>query len=377
MRAILIASFLFSCIFPVSAQITLSNNGIRPGDMIVKQQVAYKEPGRSGVNVIWDFSKLESVDPEYKLNYSAPRMRRDSLYILGKDTFRLQDVAENELITGREHKTNYYYRVKDSALYCLGYQNPTVLMQYVAPIPVVVYPMNYEQEIDHDYRSECLYSQQVSMLTHGHVHVKADALGKMILPSKDTLGHVIRIHSIQTFLSDTIKAMDSIRINTTIETCKWYSRGYRYPVFETVRTVHRIDSLEDVFTTAFFYPPQEHYYLEDDEENMALLDSIASENAGEVGEISSKQWLDDNFMYNFYPNPIAADLYIEYHLAESAEVGISLYNSATGISRQIPVGMKQAGYYSETFDCSGFPPGTYVLSFHVRGEVVSSIIFKR
>jgi hypothetical protein len=71
--------------------------------------------------------------------------------------------------------------------------------------------MNYEQEIDRDYRSECLYSQQVPMFTHGHVRVKADALGKMILPSKDTLENVIRIHSVQTFLSDTVKATDKHR----------------------------------------------------------------------------------------------------------------------------------------------------------------------
>jgi hypothetical protein len=82
-------------------------------------------------------------------------------------------------------------------------------------------------------------------------------------------------------------------------------------------------------------------------------------------------------MYNFYPNPVSTDLHVEYSLAEGAEVGISLYSSATGISRQIPVGMKQAGYYSETFDCSGFPSGTYVLSFQIRGETVSSVILKR
>jgi hypothetical protein len=101
-------------------------------------------------------------------------------------------------------------------------------------------------------------------------------------------------------------------------------------------------------------------------ENPALPDSLASGNAN-VGEIGPQQWLKDNFRYNFYPNPAATDLHVEYSLAEGAEAGMLLYSSATGISRHIPVGMKQAGYYSETFDCSGFPSGMYVPSFQVRG----------
>jgi hypothetical protein len=159
--------FLFLCVLPLPAQITQPNNVIRPGDVIVKQQVVYKDPGRTGEGVLWDFSKLEAINPEYKLSYSAPHLRRDSLYVLGKDTFRLQEVAENELIVGREHKTNYFYRIRDNALYCMGHQNPTALMQYIAPIPVVAYPMDYQQKINRDYRSECLYSQQVPMFTHG------------------------------------------------------------------------------------------------------------------------------------------------------------------------------------------------------------------
>jgi hypothetical protein len=368
--------FTFLCVIPLSAQVTLQNNVPRTGDRIVKQQVDYKDPGRSGENVIWDFSRLNIVNAAYKLAYAAPRIRKDSLYIMGADTFKLRDIQPDELIVGREHRTNYFYRIKDSTMYLLGYENPTTQMHHLNPLPVINYPMSYGQETGGNYHSENLYSQQVLMSLHGNVHVEADATGEMILPSKDTLKHVIRIHSVQTILSDTIPSMDSIRINTTIETCKWYSKGYRYPLFETVRTVHRLDSIEDVFTTAFFYPPQEHYYLENDEENSALLDSIASENTN-AGAIDPKQWLKDNFTYNFYPNPVSTGLHVEYHLAESAEVGISLYSSATGISRQIPVGVKQAGYYSETFDCSGFPLGTYVLSFHVRGEVVSSVVLKR
>ena len=37
-------------------------NYFRAGDEIIKQQVVYKDPGRTGENVLWDFSRLTSVD---------------------------------------------------------------------------------------------------------------------------------------------------------------------------------------------------------------------------------------------------------------------------------------------------------------------------
>ena len=51
------------------AQLTRLHNAPRGGDEIIKQRVEYKDPGRDGENVIWDFGQLLSVDPEYKLSY--------------------------------------------------------------------------------------------------------------------------------------------------------------------------------------------------------------------------------------------------------------------------------------------------------------------
>ena len=53
----------------ISGQITRENNSVRNGDEIIKQQMQYKDPGRSGENVIWDFSMLKAVNPKYKLTF--------------------------------------------------------------------------------------------------------------------------------------------------------------------------------------------------------------------------------------------------------------------------------------------------------------------
>lgn len=48
----------------------------REGDVILKQEVQYKSPGRSGKNVVWDFSELTPLENEYRESYD----RMDSLF---------------------------------------------------------------------------------------------------------------------------------------------------------------------------------------------------------------------------------------------------------------------------------------------------------
>ncbi|MDR1170671.1 MAG: hypothetical protein LBK97_07560, partial [Prevotellaceae bacterium] len=292
------------CFFPLSAQITRQNNAIRIGDEIIKQQVVYKDPGRSGENVLWDFSKLSAVNPEYILSYKEPYTIKDSINIMGNDTVYLKrEDNHNELFQGIEHYTSYYYRIKNDTLYCMGHENPTTLLHYRNPLPAMPYPFGYGQKTARSYTAGGLYSSSDSILSYGNISIEFDALGKMILPSRDTLEHVMRIKKVQTIKRDSISRIGQDVMNTVVETCQWYSKGYRYPVFETVKTIDLKDGENKVFfTTAFFYPPQEHYYLEDDEENLAVLDSLASGNANTGGEeIDPQQWLKDNFMYNFYP----------------------------------------------------------------------------
>ncbi|MDR0864868.1 MAG: hypothetical protein LBO74_08050, partial [Candidatus Symbiothrix sp.] len=167
------------------AQHTLQSelNLPRPGDGIIKQQVEYKDPGRSGADVLWNFSGLTTINPEYKLNYRLPRANRHRQYVLGRDTFEVNHVAENELLKGVEHFTQYYFRISGDTLYSLGYENGTVLMHHTQPLPVIAYPFGYGQTITQDYHSEGLYSSQVPMSTSGTIRIEADAYGKMLLPS--------------------------------------------------------------------------------------------------------------------------------------------------------------------------------------------------
>lgn len=52
-------------------QLKKSTNIPRPNDAIFKQQVEYKNPGKSGKNVFWNFGELNAINKKYNIRYRS------------------------------------------------------------------------------------------------------------------------------------------------------------------------------------------------------------------------------------------------------------------------------------------------------------------
>jgi hypothetical protein len=376
MKKVLFVFISTLTLFPVFGQITQKNNALRNGDEIIKQQVEYKSPGRSGEQVIWDFSKLKTTNDEYKLSYASPWLNEDTCYVIARDTIHYSRVKENDLIISTEHYTNYFYQVQEGKLWLLGHRNAVSQMYNKPAIPQLNYPFNYGDSIRALYASQTIYSGTEKMPVEGDIRVSADAQGTIILPGRDTLHQVLRVKSIQTIreIPDSGKIARGLTpLNIRTETHKWYAPGYRYPVFETIENINVSDTAETTYySTSFYYPPADHYYLDTDTANQALIDSIANHPS------TPKSWAEENFSYNYYPNPIQGHtLYLEYLLKADADISISLHSSVNGLQRQIPKKQQTAGLYTESIDLVGLTPGTYILRFHIKDETVSDVILKR
>lgn len=371
-----LTAILIFCSVTVFGQINYKHHAPRIGDEIIKQQIEYKNPGRSGEQVIWNFGDLKPVNSEYILNYIAAPILGDSLYVLGRDSFLVRNFNVEDLFVGIEHYTMYYYQIKNNSLHILGHENPTTIVHHIEPIPVISYPFNYKQTMDSRYSSDGLYSSREKFQTEGKVHIESDATGKIVLPTRDTLDHVIRVKTIQN-----IVGLDSVNpLNMQIDTYRWYAEGYRYPVFETIETFNITDSLsESIFTTSFFYPPQEHYYLSDDDANLAVLDSIWNEGNKKpvVDPNKPNLTVNINFSYNFYPNPVKSTLYIEFLLEESGDMTITLYDLQGRVAKTFPKERYLSGMHSKTLDCANLSNGTYILTFNVNGQIVNEKILKK
>lgn len=362
----------------VFGQLNKEHNHLRAGDVLVKQQVEYIDPGESGKNKVWDFSKLKTINDEYTLTYSMPPLEEDSVYILGDNRYPQVNVFDNELLIGHEHNTMYYYRQTNDSLFMMGHENASVKVKHTNPILVAVYPMNFGQNNISKYISEGIYSGLIDIKYNGTIQTEVDAYGKIILPSGDSLSPVLRIKTTQLIKN---KDLNIINEDLTLETYRWYSKGYRYPVFEIINNIKTNDKTK-IFSTAFFFPPQDHLYLDYDPANQKLLDEIwnvevitknhnllsyVDENSIEIEQIISCE---------IYPNPVVDNLILKYELFQDTDISFQLYSITGNLVRLIEKKKQIKGDYLENIDCSSLYPSQYILRIKSNNKFINHIIIK-
>ena len=359
----------------------------RSGDVIVKQQVEYKDPGRAGADVVWDFGQLQSINPEYTLSYEEPAFVEDSVsggfYLMGKDTvFAYQLHPSDAVFICREHRTLYYYVFTDSVLVNLGYDNQATSLHYLTPLLTCKLPMTFGDSLFHRYLTAGFYTRKVPFAESGSVSLTSDAYGMLVLPTGDTLRQVLRTKSVQIKAEPLpTTAGDSATVNTFFETYKWYARGYRYPVFETQRTVIYIDTAETArYQTAFLYPPPQQYSQVPDTANAnELAQMLEEENENSQSSGGTQDGLWAGMYYNIFPNPVITDLQLELYLPHSCNgVRVQLRDKMGIAVIDQNKGAYPEGISSFTFNLDGLLPDNYVLDFWLDGYLVhGSVVMKR
>jgi len=379
----LIFAGVCGCVFTVFGQLNAEHNRFRAGDVLLKQQVEYVDPGATGADRLWNFKKLKTVNDEYTLEYALPPLEGDSVYISGTGRYKAEDTEENELIVGTEHNTMYYFRMKGDSLLQTGHENPSVVLSYTSPPAILIFPLNYGEFVSSGYKSKGLYSGVVDIHTEGTVTTLADACGKILLPSGDTIGPVLRVKTVQTIF-DSIDpesdAPEEPNHGKQLEIHRWYVKGYRYPVFETLRNIN-LEDYSIIFSTAFFFPPQDHLYLDTDSANLALLDQLWEldrHNTGDPdGEETETVNLSDILTCKIYPNPVHNILNLEYELKREAIVGFQLF-SVLGFPVKIIGPNKRApGIWYETLDLSSLSDKNYILRITANNLFVNEVILKK
>lgn len=155
MKYHLIVLFCFLRVLILHSQSSINSelNMFRANDTIVKQQIEYKDPGRSGTNVLWDFSKQSLIDKKYTL-----------IYALKKDT--------GSIITGKEHRTRYYYSLQNDSLLLWGFENPTTKINHSQPELLLRFPTNYGDKTHGYYQGTGKYCGRLNIAVTGKTHPK-------------------------------------------------------------------------------------------------------------------------------------------------------------------------------------------------------------
>ena len=133
--------------------LTSELNKFRVNDTIVKQQIEYKAPGRSGKDVLWDFGKLSPINKKYTLIYSARK---------GVDS----------MIVGREHHTRYYYDWQKDSVWLWGFENSTTQIENSKPELLLQLPMHYGDKVQGYYQGEGKYCGRFTSLRWDEIRPK-------------------------------------------------------------------------------------------------------------------------------------------------------------------------------------------------------------
>lgn len=370
----------------LSAQSTLSSSSNLPrqGDRIIKQQVVYNDPGQSGTEIVWNFSEQKAINENYELKYTALNTSSDTLI-------------------GTEHRTMYYYHSRGDSLFSLGYENPTTLINFREPELLLVFPMPYGRSFTDYFNGRGNYCNRLAIHIQGKSTVTADAIGMMIIPGGDTLRHVLRVHTVKkmvekmipTFQSDTTAinaplfilnrdsvdyhlAHDSVRYE--VDTWRWYAYGYRYPVFETIKScIYKADKAYDPFSTSFYYPPHEQYYsLASDSENQQKRDCPVTdpEVSRKDSDITFKnQYKDEAICYGYSVNE-EGDLCINYTLYRDMEVTVGLYDLQGRQLAGVQTLSQTQGSYQNILGLSRCEKGEYLLRLTFGEKVYGTKIVK-
>jgi hypothetical protein len=336
----------FLAVTSLSAQnsgLTSVRNYFRGGDKLTKQQVEFKDPGSSGKDIEWDFSMLNSIDEKYGLAYFG--------------------IAEGDTahIIGTEHDTHYYYQLKNDTLLLVGYDNRTTQMNFDRPEAQLCYPFRYGDSLRTTFSGKGQYCQKVDLVAQGETTATVDATGMIITPTKDTINNVLRVKRLRSY---TQIGVDSVRMQ--LETYSWYAQGYRYPVFETVKSmILRGDSTTESFSTSFYYPIEDMRNLPPDPAN----ENIASDKSTNIYSIFTEARL--------MPNPVTDNLYINYKLTRAARVWFTVHNNiGIPLCQTAPQDLSE-GYQSATINMGNLITGTYSLYVHVDDMVMRQMIIKR
>lgn len=349
--------FLSCVLMPIQAQnshkLTLDRNAYRAADQMVKQQVEFKDPGSSGRNLTWDFSMLQALNEEYKLDYFIP------------------DSLQMNRLCGMEHNTRYYYLQQADSLWAVGFENSTTFMNYTKPELKLRFPFTYGDTLFSHFIGEGEYCHRDSLHLKGYTRVIADAEGELKLPQSESVKKALRLRTLRHY---TETGKDSMEM--TLDTYAWYAEGIRYPVFESVKTTlskkgdkkdELGESMKDttVFSTSFYYPPEKQVsQIQTDPIPSTPADALT----GAAAIFTEANW---------QPNPVVDNMTISYKLTRPAIIWFSVNNNAGIPLCLTSPSSKDQGFNSATIHMGGLITGLYTLNVHVDDMMMKMNVVKK
>ena len=379
------------------------------GDVLNIQEVMYPDPGKSGKNIVWNFSKLIPVEREkgiFKKQFNEILPGEDITKYLEMITTDIVQVSYHSSDSGRIIRglefgyINSYNDIGDSlAIWEMEWSSSR--MEYILPQVLFTYPFTFKD------KSTCYFSaygvlyERMGVKLVGSVETEADGYGTLILPGNDTIYNVLRVKIVKTELEeiegsynkkngkewkvkgDSIEALLKLHKKDlpTTEIIRWYAEGYRYPVLETIYSYKNLggNKKTDEIRMAYYYDPlqQDADYMASD----AINKAIVSKTEHPAMKVSVPRQIahpieTNPFKYRIFPNPTQDDLTVELYLDFEATVKTSLFTLKGSLVYQSE-NKKPDGHSTKHVPMSNLPKGQYVLYINCGETTISEKIIKK
>ena len=328
--------FICCCSFAVlNAQVTLTKESHEfiPGSKHQSQRVEYQSPGESGQNIIWDFSKAETIGEMIKSNSDFEKDAETGII----KVFRHED------------QITFLYNISERGNEYLGYENKAYKLLFNKPLLKTQYPQTFGNYIEGAYEGTLSYGADRSYPVSGTYSTHGDATGTIILPNGDKYP-VLRVHTTQNIDADGGSA-------SQIDKYLWYAQDVRLPLFVSIQNY----TIKKDGTKAL--RSQESYYS-----------PVLKSGSVETG-ISN---VEKTVAYKVFPNPFQDNIELSYDLPKETLVKIELFDSK-GTKLSTLVSQTQSGAVSFTENVSQYTQsqGTYFLKMQFGNQVYTEKLLKK
>lgn len=358
-----ISLLLSFCCIPVRGQITQSLNALRSGDEVIRHTLSMTSPGPAGRDAVWNLSQL-----------AVGRKRHIRRHV--------REGGASDTISATDRATRYYYNVRQDGIHEAGYENSQTKILFDQPTRLLSFPMTYGDSLAGLFHGTGTYCDRQHMRLFGRWTLTADAEGRIVLPTGDTLYHVMRTH-LQKRISCRYHSLDSIQrqllpisadsilayqmADDGVILCdvyQWYARGYRYPIIEYQCSYLESQPAEKV-SAAHYCSPESQKLLSLDDENIKERTQTARPSTSM--DDGCRPAGNNNFTYTFANNSGNRQVYVSY--TADAPIGVKgvLASSSGIVYKSLSQEKEATGTFC--FDYGPLPRGQYIVYIKTGHEV--------
>lgn len=330
--------FIFCCSLAVmQAQVTLTKktHGFVPGQVHDSQPIEYQAPGKSGENVVWDFSTVKTVGTLRTSNATSD--------------FEKDPATGNTKVFRSNDQVTFIYNISERGNEYLGYEKDNIKMSYnKIPLLKTQYPQSFGTYFEGKFEGTYSFGDNSSIPVSGDYSTHADAVGTIVLPNGESY-QALRVHTYHT-----LDIQGSVSVT---EKYLWYAQDVRLPLFVSIQNF----SLKNDGTKIL--RSQNSYYTPEVKRENAFTDINETESV---------------IAYKVFPNPFQDAIELSYYLPTETKVSIELFDSK-GMKLTTLVSQTQSGSVSLTENVSQYAKsqGTYFLKLQFGDKIYSEKLIKK